>query len=68
MHPAVNDDKMQTFLEQHIEKDLTLLSNRIAKNNEDTNTAVHILLKRLLLNDKKGTFYLFRLFSFIFLF
>ncbi|XP_065678763.1 E3 ubiquitin-protein ligase rnf213-alpha isoform X3 [Hydra vulgaris] len=52
VHPKVNSDSMQMFLVQHIEKDLALLSNRIAKNNDDTNSAVHIFFKDLLLNDK----------------
>ncbi|XP_065678758.1 E3 ubiquitin-protein ligase rnf213-beta-like [Hydra vulgaris] len=43
---------MQMFLVQHIDKDLALLSNRIAKNNDDTNSAVHTFLKHLLLNDE----------------
>ncbi|XP_065678667.1 E3 ubiquitin-protein ligase rnf213-alpha isoform X7 [Hydra vulgaris] len=52
VHPEVNSDAMQMFLVQHIEKDLYLLSNRIAKNIDDTNSAVHIFFKRLLLNDE----------------
>ncbi|XP_065678478.1 E3 ubiquitin-protein ligase rnf213-beta-like [Hydra vulgaris] len=52
VHPEVNSDSMKMFLVQHIEKDLALLSNRIAKNNDDTNSAVHTFLKHLLLNDE----------------
>ncbi|XP_065678772.1 E3 ubiquitin-protein ligase rnf213-alpha isoform X3 [Hydra vulgaris] len=52
VHPEVNSNAMQMFLVQHIEKDLALLSNRIAKNNDDTNSAVHAFLKHLLLNDE----------------
>ncbi|XP_065678766.1 E3 ubiquitin-protein ligase rnf213-alpha isoform X3 [Hydra vulgaris] len=52
VHSEVNSDSMQTFLVQHIEKDLALLSNRIAKNNDDTNSAVHTFFKHLLLNDE----------------
>ncbi|XP_065676513.1 E3 ubiquitin-protein ligase rnf213-alpha-like isoform X2 [Hydra vulgaris] len=52
VHPEVNSDTMQMFLIQHIEKDLALLSNRIAKNNDDTNSAIHTFFKHLLLNDE----------------
>nr|XP_047126393.1 E3 ubiquitin-protein ligase RNF213 isoform X3 [Hydra vulgaris] len=52
VHPEVNSNSMQMFLVQHIDKDLALLSNRIAKNNDDTNSAVHTFLKHLLLNDE----------------
>ncbi|XP_065678749.1 E3 ubiquitin-protein ligase rnf213-alpha isoform X5 [Hydra vulgaris] len=54
VHPEVNSNSMQMFLVQHIDKDLALLSNRIAKNNDDTNSAVHTFLKHLLLNDEPG--------------
>ncbi|XP_065676803.1 E3 ubiquitin-protein ligase rnf213-alpha-like isoform X2 [Hydra vulgaris] len=52
VHPEVNSDTMQMFLVQHIEKDFALLSNRIARKNDDTNSAVHTFLKHLLLNDE----------------
>ncbi|XP_065675221.1 E3 ubiquitin-protein ligase rnf213-alpha-like isoform X3 [Hydra vulgaris] len=52
VNSEVNSDTMQMFLVQQIEKDLALLSNRIAKSNDDTNSAVHTFFKYLLLNDE----------------
>ncbi|XP_047126737.1 E3 ubiquitin-protein ligase rnf213-alpha isoform X2 [Hydra vulgaris] len=48
VYPRVSTLQLKTFFLAHLEKDFVLLSNIIAKNDDETNTVLHLLFKYLL--------------------
>ncbi|XP_065674932.1 E3 ubiquitin-protein ligase rnf213-alpha-like isoform X2 [Hydra vulgaris] len=48
VYPRVSTLQLKTFFLKHLEKDFNLLSNIIAKSDDETNTVLHLLFKYLL--------------------